>query len=138
MKTSFDCVIRCVSPSTLDILPVILVTFFHEILKNRPEKKRSWVKYGAREARLKLITQWAKLASRHYEAIQPHKKKRRRLVSYTYELPIHFVVMSSKLTLSDLAQNIMMNPAPYHSMVMDIVLFVENGQERCAGAAVRI
>ena len=54
-----------------------------QVLKDRPEKERSWVKYGFREARLKLITRWAKRANRHYEATQPEKKKRRRLVSYT-------------------------------------------------------
>ena len=55
----------------------------NQVLKDRPEKERSWVKYGVQEARLKLITRWAKRASRHCEATQPHKKKRRPLVSYT-------------------------------------------------------
>ena len=59
------------------------IAWRNQVLKDRPEKERSWVKYGVREARLKLITRWAKRASRHYEATQPHKKKRRRLVSYT-------------------------------------------------------
>ena len=45
------------------------------MLKDKPETERSWVKYGVREARLKLITRWAKLASRHYEATQLQKEK---------------------------------------------------------------
>ena len=59
------------------------IAWRNQVLKDRSEKERSWVKYGIQEARLKLITRWAKRDSRHYEAMQPHKKKRRRLVSYT-------------------------------------------------------
>ena len=108
------------------------------MVKDRPEKERFWVKYGVREARLKLITRWAKRASRHYEATQPHKQKLRRLVSYTCKTVYLFVVVSSRLMLSGLAQNIMMNLATYHSKAGDIALSVENGQGKCAGVAAKI
>ena len=50
------------------------------MLEGRPEKERAWRKYGIREARLQLITRWAKRYSRHYEKVQTHKKKRMRIV----------------------------------------------------------
>ena len=51
------------------------IAWRNQVLKDRSEKEGSWVKYGVQEARLKLITRWAKRASRHYEATQPEKKK---------------------------------------------------------------
>ena len=32
------------------------IAWRNQVLKDRPEKERSWVKYGVQEARLKLIT----------------------------------------------------------------------------------
>ena len=52
----------------------------NHILKGRPEKERKWLKYGIREARLQLISRWAKRCSRHYQRTKPHKQKRQRIV----------------------------------------------------------
>ena len=59
-------------------------------LKGKPENQRKWVKYGMREARLELITRWAKRAMRHYPKTQPHKNKRRRIVTQVYLMNLPF------------------------------------------------
>ena len=57
------------------------IAWRNHILSGRPEKERSWKKYGIRAARLSLITRWAKRCSRHYPPTLPHKNKRQKLVN---------------------------------------------------------
>ena len=52
----------------------------NHVLSGRPSKERAYKKYGIREARLELITRWAKRCSRHYKRTQPHRQKRLRMV----------------------------------------------------------
>ena len=76
------------------------ITWRNFILKDRPEKERKWVKYGIREARLKLITRWVKRCGRHYKQKQPHRKKRQRrvLVLFLYVIVcIHCLVSLHEL-----------------------------------------
>ena len=51
------------------------IAWKNHILKGRPEKDRGWLKYGIREARLQLISRWAKRCSRHYQRTKPHIEK---------------------------------------------------------------
>ena len=68
-------------------------------MKGRPEKERAWKKYGIREARLQLITRWAKRCSLHYERAQAHKKKRMRIVTNRMsELPNPLLMFELKGT----------------------------------------
>ena len=43
------------------------IAWRNNILEGRPEKEHKWRKYSIREARLQLITRWAKRWLRHYE-----------------------------------------------------------------------
>ena len=56
------------------------IAWRNHVLSGRPSKERSYKKYGIREARLNLITRWAKRCSRHYKRTQPHRQKRVRMV----------------------------------------------------------
>jgi len=75
------------------------IAWRNHILKGRPEKERAWKKYGIREARLQLITRWAKRCSLHYERAQAHKKKRMRIVTNRMsELPNPLLMFELKGT----------------------------------------
>ena len=75
------------------------IAWRNHILKGRPEKERAWKKYGIREARLQLITRWAKRCSLHYERDQAHKKKRMRIVTNRMsELPNPLLMFELKGT----------------------------------------
>ena len=69
------------------------IAWRNHILSGRPTKERAYMKYGIREARLKLITRWAKRCSRHYQRTRSHKQKRLRLVILLYWLLVTCAVL---------------------------------------------
>ena len=72
------------------------IAWRNHILSGRPEKERSWRKYGIRAARLSLITRQAKRCSRHYPPTQPHKNKEKHAC---------ILYVSSDAFLSNLGQS---------------------------------
>ena len=73
------------------------IAWRNHILSGRPEKERSWRKYGIRAARLSLITRWAKRCSRHYPPTQPHKNKRQKLVNSLTKRNMHVYCMWARM-----------------------------------------
>ena len=53
-------------------------------LKGRPEKERTYRKYGIRQVRLDLIQRWCKRCSRLCKLTKPHKNKRLKRVILPY------------------------------------------------------
>ena len=110
------------------------IAWRNHVLKGRPEKERAWKKYGIREARLQLITRWAKRCSRHYQKTQPHKNKRMRLV--TYKNFKSFWVVSWKVRQSSHRHRTMMRPSRCQDQA--VVLYVVQKQSFAVGGVVWI
>ena len=111
------------------------IAWRNHILKDKPEEQRKWEKYGVREARLKLITLWAKRCGRHYEKMKPHKNKRlRRVITHWFYKDYLVWCMSWRACLSSLVQSIIMSPWEYQ-LDLRIVSSVVWKRGRCVGDA---